>query len=126
MTFETRQLSDKPDYLAPDGSEIRKFPDVRGRGLCHCTLPPKATSQAISHKTMDEIWYVIESQGEVWRKSGKHEETAREYPGLCLTIPVGIHFQFLNTVPLKVISAAMPPWPDPQEAVKVADHWQSK
>ena len=125
MTFETKELPAKPDYLAPDGSEIRKLPDVRGGGLCHCTLPPNSTTQAVTHKTVDEIWYFIEGQGEVWRKLGKQEIPVHTQPGMCLTIPVGTHFQFRNvgSDPLRFIIATMPPWPGPDEAVKVEDYW---
>jgi len=32
-------LSDSPDELAPDGSEIRLLPRLQGGSLSHCTLP---------------------------------------------------------------------------------------
>jgi mannose-6-phosphate isomerase-like protein (cupin superfamily) len=115
MTFETKGLPVKPDYLAPDGSEIRKLPDVKGGGLCHCTLPPYSTSQAVTHKTVYEIWYVIEGHGKVWRKFGEQDQTVDVHPGLSLTIPVDTRFQFRNTGsdPLCFIIATMPPWPGP-------------
>lgn len=127
MTFDTKELPSKPDYLAPDGSEIRKFPDVKGGGLCHCTMPPRSTSKAVRHKTVDEIWYVIEGRGQVWRKFGKQENVNDVGPGVCLTFPLGTHFQFRNigSQPLRIIIATMPPWPGPQEAVKVDGHWKS-
>ena len=125
IPFENKSLSARPDYLAPDGSEIRKFPDVRGGGLAHCTLPPRSTSFAVTHKTVDEIWYFIEGQGEVWRKLGKQEQIVTVQPGSCVTIPLGTHFQFRNTsrVPLRFVIATMPPWPGPQEAMQVQGRW---
>ncbi len=126
--FTTKQLSEihgEDEYRAPDLSYIRKFQDVRYGGLCHCTLPPKATSKAKVHKTVDEIWYCIQGQGEVWRKLSEREETVTVRPDVCLTIPVGTHFQFRNTgrEPLIFIIATMPPWPGSSEAVNVDDHW---
>lgn len=82
----------------------------------------------MTHKTVDEIWYFINGQGEVWRRLGKEEKVVSVYHGICLTIPVGTHFQFRNvgTRPLEIIIATMPPWPGPQEAVRVPDYWQAK
>jgi mannose-6-phosphate isomerase-like protein (cupin superfamily) len=74
---------------------------------------------------VEEIWYFIEGQGEVWRKIGNHEEIVRIQPAICLTIPVGTHFQFRNlgTGPLRFIIATMPPWLGAKEAVKVKGIW---
>ncbi len=125
MSFETKKLPIHLDYLAPDGSEIRKLPDLRAGGLSHCTLPPRSVSQAMTHRTVDEIWYFIEGQGEMWRKLGSHEEIVRVHSTICLTIPVGTHFQFRNlgSRPLRFIIATMPPWPGAAEAVKVKGIW---
>jgi len=127
MKFETMRLPLKLDYKAPDGSQIRLLPDVSGGGLSHCTLAPKAISEAVCHKTVEEIWYFIDGRGEVWRKLGDQEETVEATGGTSLTIPVGTHFQFRNTenIPLRFIIATMPPWPGPDEAVRVEDHWHA-
>ncbi len=126
LEFETMQLPVRYDYLAPDKSEIRKFPDMNRGGLCHCVLPPGGVSLAVSHKTVEEIWYFIQGQGQVWRKQGKREETVEVRPSTCITIPTGTHFQFRNTgeEPLCFIIATMPPWPGKQEAIRVQDHWK--
>jgi hypothetical protein len=55
MNFETTQLPIEPSYIAPDGSEIRLLPNVRGGGLSHCTLPAGAVSQAVKHKTVARL-----------------------------------------------------------------------
>jgi mannose-6-phosphate isomerase-like protein (cupin superfamily) len=128
MVFETKQLSTNYDYLAPDGSEIRKFPDMKGGGLAHCILPAKKISFAVSHKTVEEIWYFTQGCGQVWRKQGSREEVVDVDSGTCLTIPIGTHFQFKNIgeEPLCFIIATMPPWPGEQEAIRVQDHWNIK
>ena len=77
MEFETKQLPQNFDHLAPDGSEIRLLADMKGGGLVHCTLPPHGTSLAFSHKTAEEIWYFIQGQGEVWRKEGDRRRLSR-------------------------------------------------
>lgn len=122
----TASLKEDPDYLAPDGSEIRLFSKLRGGGLCHCTLPPGRTSLAVAHKTVEEIWYFVQGRGQVWRKLGSCDVEVDVHCGVSLSIPVGTQFQFRNTgnVPLCFIIVTMPPWPDPSEAVRVEDHWK--
>src|SRR4030042_6179097 len=94
MNFETKQVPINYDELAPDGSEIRLLPNLKGGGMCHCTLPVGKTSRAVKHKTVEEIWYFLEGTGEVWRKQDGHEEVIKVGPGVSLTIPLGTHFQF--------------------------------
>ncbi len=127
--FETIQLPAGYDDLAPDGSEIRKLPDIKRGGMCHCTLPPQCTSIPVKHKTIEEIWYFISGKGQVWRKQGEREEVVDVSTGTSLTIPTGTQFQFRNTgtEPLCIIIATMPPWPGGQEAVKVEKgRWDMK
>ena len=126
MKSETATLKPDADYLAPDGSEIRLLPTMKGGGLAHCTLSSGKTSTAVKHKTVEEIWYFIEGQGEVWRRQEKgNEEVAKVATGVSVTIPVGTHFQFRNTGtdPLRFLIVTMPPWPGPEEAVPVPGCW---
>jgi mannose-6-phosphate isomerase-like protein (cupin superfamily) len=53
------------------------------------------------------------------------EEITALRPGLCLTIPLGTHFQF-RAAPdqaLAVVAITMPPWPGEGEAVAVTGPW---
>lgn len=124
--FQTSKLKETPDYFAPDGSEIRLLPDMKGGGLCHCTLPAGKTSAPVEHENVEEIWYVIEGEGEVWRKLEDKEEIVSVTPGVSLTIPPHTAFQFRNTGagPLCILIVTMPPWPGPQEAVPTTGKWQ--
>lgn len=112
--------------LAPDGSVVRPLLDLRRGGLGHCTLPPMAVSQAVRHQTIEEIWYFIKGRGQVLRKQRDHESVVEAGPGVCLTIPTGVHSQFRNTgdEPLEFLMATMPPWPGSDEAVRVPDYWE--
>ncbi len=114
-----------PDHLAPDGSEIRELLPVTGASLAHCTLPPKQMSKAVKHRTVEEIWYVLAGQGQVWRKLGIDELVVDAVPGMALTIPRGTHFQFRNTgaEPFVFVIATAPQWPGADEAVAVPDYW---
>lgn len=95
--WETKAVSSQSDYLAPDGSEIRLLPSVKGCSLCQCILPPQAVSRAVCHRTVEEIWYSLQGHGQLWRKHGNDEETVDLRPGTSATIPPDTHFQFRNT-----------------------------
>lgn len=118
---ETIVLPERPDYLAPDGSEIQLLPTMRGGGLAHCTLPPGGVSKPVYHRTVEEIWYCIEGDGKVWRRQDEREEVTSFSTGVSLTIPTGTHFRFRNTgdTPLRFIISTMPPWPGASEAVQL-------
>jgi mannose-6-phosphate isomerase-like protein (cupin superfamily) len=125
--FETRSLAETVDHIAPDGSEIRLLTHANSGGLAHCTLPAGKTSNAVAHKTVEEIWFFTAGRGQVWRKVKDVESIIDVQPGLSLTIPTGVSFQFRNTgdEQLEFIIATMPPWPGPQEARPVSGYWES-
>ena len=114
------------DYLAPDGSEIRLLAEVPGGGLSHCTLPPTATSRAVYHQTVDEIWYVVSGSGEIWRKQAEVDQAIPVGAGTSVNILRGTSFQFRNTgtEPLCFLIATVPRWPGPAEAVTTVGRWQ--
>jgi mannose-6-phosphate isomerase-like protein (cupin superfamily) len=123
--WQTKDLLNDADYAAPDTSEIRLLLTFDRGGLAHCTLPVGATSLAVAHKTVDEIWLFLEGRGEVWRRAGDTDEIVEVAPGRCLTIPVGTAFQFRNTGdgPLRFVISTMPAWPGPEEARRTDGRW---
>lgn len=124
-SFRTDSLPIEPDCFAPDGSEIRLLPALKGGSLSHCTLQPEQMSLAVVHRTVEEIWYVLSGEGEIVRKLAEQVETTSLSSGVSLTIPLGTHFQFRNTgtEPLCIVIATMPPWPGPEEAIPVPRLW---
>ncbi len=123
--FESRKLPAAPDVAAPDGSDVRILLGLTGGGMAHFELAPGAVAKAVTHRTVEEIWYIVAGQGEMWRaQDGREEVTALE-PGLCLTIPLGTRFQFRATgdEPLAAVAITMPPWPGEDEAVFVDGKW---
>jgi mannose-6-phosphate isomerase-like protein (cupin superfamily) len=123
--FETKHLPSTRDAIAPDGSDVRVLLQLRGGGLAHFELPPDATSIAVCHRTVEEIWYVLSGRGEMWRRLKQHEEIVALEPGVSLTIPLGASFQFrsLGRDPLRVLAVTMPPWPGTGEAFAVPGKW---
>lgn len=127
--FESNRVKTKYDLLAPDGSEIRLLHSLSGASVVHCTLPVGAVSIPVRHRTVEEVWYFLAGEGQVWRKQGEHELVLDVRSGVSLTIPLGAAFQFRNTgaVPLEFIIATTPPWPGEDEAVALdAGRWTPK
>lgn len=128
VNFVTTQLSAEYDVLAPDGSEIRLLPQLRGGSMAHAKLLPGQVSLPVAHKTVEEIWYVLAGTGEIWRKSEDSEAITTLAPGVAITIPLGTHFQFRNisNAPLEVLLITMPPWPGEDEAYSVSGRWPTE
>ena len=124
--FATKRLPVDRDAVAPDQSDVRLLLQLSGGGMAHFSLAPGLTSKAVAHKTVEEIWYFLSGRGEMWRKQGDREEVVPVDAGLCLTIPLGTHFQFrsLGPDPLAAIGVTMPPWPGDGEAYEVAGKWR--
>ncbi|CAN5499601.1 hypothetical protein BH23CHL4_BH23CHL4_24610 [soil metagenome] len=125
--FATKPLPAEVDALAPDMSEIRMLLDTLGGSMAHGTLPPGAVSIAVRHRSIEEIWYVLGGEADIWRKQGEREEVARIRAGVCLTIPNGTHFQFrtVGSEPFRFLMVTMPPWPGDDECDRVEAHWPS-
>src|SRR5215813_11735050 len=119
--FDTRRLPPSPDAVAPDGSQVRTLLRLAGGSLAHFELAPGLTSHAVAHRTVEEIWYILGGRGEMWRKAGAEESVVTVEPGVCITIPVGTHFQFrsLGSDSLTAVAVTMPPWPGESEAYRV-------
>lgn len=112
-----------PDAAAPDGSEIRLLATTTQgatrASLCEVRLGPGAVSRPVAHRTVEEIWHVVEGRGWVWRCPPDAEaQPVAVSPGDTLVIPTGWRFQFraAPTAALRVLCYTVPPWPGPDEA----------
>ena len=93
--------------------------------MAHFELAPGKTSKAVTHRTVEEIWFVLTGRGEMWRRQGEQQEIVDVCPGVCLTIPLGTHFQFrsFGDEPLSALGVTLPPWPGEGEAIAVDGEW---
>jgi mannose-6-phosphate isomerase-like protein (cupin superfamily) len=93
--------------------------------FAHFELAPGQVSRAVSHASVQEIWYVVAGGGQMWRGDGTVEEVTTLAPGVCLTIPLGTSFQFrAGQAGLRVVAVTAPPWPDdPGEARPECGPW---
>lgn len=122
--FETLPLPAERTVIAPDGSDVRVLLGLRGGGMAHFSLPPGAVSGAVTHRTVEEIWFVVAGAGQMWRRQGSAASVVDLAPGTCLTIPLGTHFQFrASGEGLAAVAVTMPPWPGEGEAVSVPGPW---
>jgi mannose-6-phosphate isomerase-like protein (cupin superfamily) len=123
--FGTMRLPDAPDVVAPDGSDVRVLLRLARGSMAHFELAPGRVSRAVAHRGVEEIWYVVGGQGQMWRRQAGREETVRLGPGTCVSIPAGTHFQFRadGDGPLSAVGVTMPPWPGPDEAHEVPGAW---
>src|SRR5688500_12445882 len=64
--FDVKRLPVARDAVAPDGSDVRILLGLAGGGLAHFELPPGHTSTAVTHRTVEEIWFFLSGRGEMW------------------------------------------------------------
>ena len=123
--FATLALPAAARVVAPDGSDVRVLLGLAGGTMARFELPAGSTSRAVAHRTVEEIWYVLDGRGEMWRRQAGREEVVELVPGRCLTLPRGTHFQFRASAaePLAVLGITMPPWPGADEAFAVPGPW---
>ena len=122
--MDTVRLPTEPDVAAPDGSYVRAL--VRGdRGsMAHFLLAEHQTSVAVRHREVEELWYIVQGAGEMWRGGPTPSLTALA-PGVSLRIPPSTPFQFrsIGPGPLTAVAVTMPPWPDHAEAIVTEGPW---
>ncbi|NDJ74958.1 MAG: cupin domain-containing protein [Chloroflexi bacterium] len=123
----TKRLPAAHELVALDGSDVRNLLSLAGGGMAHFELAPGQTSVAVAHHTVAEIWFFLSGRGEMWRKLGDQEEYVFVDAGVCITIPVGTHFQWrsFGYEPLAALGVDMPPWPGEGEAYVVEGPWQA-
>jgi len=124
--MKTTILPDQPDAKSPAGADIRFIMDGETCNMIHSTVPPHQINKATVHATVNEFWYMLEGQGEIWRDNGKESCVTVLAPGTSIDIPVGTTFQYRNSsdLELKFFCIAMPPWPGDSEAVTVDGKWE--
>ena len=126
--FQTLALPPEPNVVAPDGTQGRVLLSLPRGSFAHFTLPAGATSHAVKHRTVEEIWFFLSGRGEIWRGNLAGSSIVAVEAGVSITIPLGTAFQFrtLGDEPLVFVATTMPPWPGDGEAVVVQGAWQAK
>jgi mannose-6-phosphate isomerase-like protein (cupin superfamily) len=94
--------------------------------MAHFRLSPGQTSAAVRHRSVEEIWFFLSGEGQMWRRDETHEAVVDVEPGVCVTIPTGTEFQFRATGDdaLTAVGVTMPRWPGADEAIVVRGPWE--
>ncbi len=124
--FASLSLPSATHVVAPDGADVRVLLGLAADGMARFELPAGATSRAMTHRSVEEFWFVVSGRGEMWRRQGEREAIVALEPGLCLTLPLGTHFQFRasSAQAVAAIAVTMPPWPGADETVSIVGPWQ--
>ncbi len=125
-SFESMRLPAERTSTAPDGSDVRVLLGLAGGGMAHFELASGQTSKAVTHRTVEEIWYFLTGRGDMWREQDGVSEVIEVSAGVCLTIPLRTRFQFrsVGDEALSAIGVTMPPWPGDSEAIVIDGPWQ--
>jgi mannose-6-phosphate isomerase-like protein (cupin superfamily) len=123
--YETKTLGVTADAVAPDGTAVRLLLSLAQGSLAHFELPAGAVSHAVTHRTVEEIWFVLTGRGSIWRRQEGAERIDPLAPGTALTIPLGTAFQFRAEAGLALtfVAITMPPWPGMEEALPAVGPW---
>lgn len=123
--FATLHADAAPSVTAPDGSRVQVLLRLRGGSMATFTLQPGQVSAAVTHRGVEELWFVIAGRGRMWRRDAAQQQIVALEPGLCLSVPLGTSFQFRcdGGAPLVAVAVTMPPWPGDGEAVGVEGPW---
>jgi mannose-6-phosphate isomerase-like protein (cupin superfamily) len=118
--------SEKADEVAPDGAEVRVLGRLEGISTMEFLLAGGRVSNAVRHRTVDEVWYVLGGNGDLWRSGDGAGSVTELRPGTSVAIPLGTAFQFRahEPGPLRIHAATVPPWPGQSEGEVVAGPWQ--
>jgi mannose-6-phosphate isomerase-like protein (cupin superfamily) len=74
LTPRTHALSADPDSVSPDGSaEIRHILQSPQGDLTHAVCRAGATAAVHHLPELDEGYYVLAGEGELWRQTEDHE-----------------------------------------------------
>jgi mannose-6-phosphate isomerase-like protein (cupin superfamily) len=114
---------------SPLGAHIRFIMDGTHGNMIHSTVPVGMVGRACHFRTIDEYWFVLSGEGEVWRRSlDGIENFTRLVPGVTIDIPLGTTFQYRcsGDVPLVFTCTAMPSWPGDDEAVITDGPWEPR
>ena len=63
--FDTRQLPGAADAVAPDGSDVRVLLQLGRGSMAHFELGAGRVSRPVAHHSVDEIWYILQGQGQI-------------------------------------------------------------
>ncbi len=124
--FQTISIGAAGSETAPDGSNVRPLLRFPTGSMARFEFSSGQVSHAVRHPDLDELWYVIDGCGELWRQQGGASSIESLGPGTCISIPRNTEFQCrAGKAGMTVIAVTLPAWSDDANAVSVTGHWQA-
>ena len=126
--YETASVGEAEEERAPDGSRVRPLLSLDSGAMAQFQLDPGQVSRAVRHRSVAEIWMVLDGRGLIWRRQNERESVDCLERGVCVSIPAGTAFQFRcsGSESMLIAAVTMPPWPGDEEAVFVTGKWGSE
>lgn len=123
--FAIKNVGSACDVVAADSSELVLLARTKRASMAHGLLPAGVTSVAIVHRSVDELWFVVSGEAEIWRSNGADQAAETVRAGASLAIPCGTAFQYrtIGAEPFCFIMSTIPSWPGDDEAVPVKGIW---
>ena len=95
--MDIQNINRVPAFITKDGSEIRELlayrnSSIRKQSLAEARLPPGRSTEAHRHPIAEEIYYILEGEGEMLLDG----EVRRVGPGDAIAIPPGSTHQITN------------------------------
>lgn len=124
--FGTLHESQALSVTAPDGARVCALLALQRGSMAVFELEPGEVSAPVRHRSVEELWYVLSGEGEMWRRDAVGEAVVSLQAGLCLSLPLGTDFQFrcLGGATLRAVAVTLPPWPGADEALAVSGRWR--
>lgn len=124
--MRSARASERGWIEAPDGSMVDVLLAGERGSMARFVLPAGAVSRAVVHRSVEELWFVLSGEGEMWRGGDGEEAVLELRPGTALQITAGTRFQFRAAAgaPLVALGVTMPPWPGEGEATVTAGPWE--
>ncbi len=122
--FQTLPIVDASSETAPDGSNVRPLLRFPAGSMARFEFSPGQVSHAVRHPALDELWYVIDGSGEMWRQQDDAASIESLGPGTCASIPRNTAFQCrAGEAGMTVVAVTLPAWSGDEDANEVLGHW---
>jgi quercetin dioxygenase-like cupin family protein len=101
---DVSSLATTTAFTTKDGSTIRELHHTALQSLAEATLAPGRSTQRHYHRATEEIYFVLEGEGELQIDG----ETRRVAPGVAALIPPGAWHEILAETPLRFLCCCAP------------------
>lgn len=122
--YQTLLMAEAGSETAPDGSNVRPLLRFPEGSMARFEFSAGQVSHAVRHPELDELWYVIDGSGEMWRKQNQTSSIEPLAAGTCVSIPRNTAFQCrAGGAGMAVIAVTLPAWSGDSNAIEVIGHW---